>query len=75
MPHTGGRLCDRNREEDIRQAMIQSTRKSLGRLSAEENVPYTTCQRIVQRYLNMFPYHMFLFVTSLMDHCITQHSV
>jgi hypothetical protein len=28
MPHTGGRVRDRNREEDIRQAMIQGPRKS-----------------------------------------------
>ena len=24
MPYTGGRRCDRNKEEDIRQAMMQS---------------------------------------------------
>jgi hypothetical protein len=30
MPHTGGRACDRNREEDIRQVMIQDPRKSWG---------------------------------------------
>jgi hypothetical protein len=53
MPHTGGRVRDRNREEDI-----QSPRKSLRRLSAEKNVPYRTCQRIVRRYPNMFPYHI-----------------
>jgi hypothetical protein len=59
--------------------MIQSPRKSLRRLSTEKNVPYRTCQRIVRRYLNMFPYHIqrlqiltqrtyFHFVTSRTDH-------
>jgi hypothetical protein len=58
MPHTGGRVNDRNREEDIRQAMIQCPWKSLHCLSDEKNIPYTTCQRIVRRYLNMFPHHI-----------------
>ncbi|XP_068083919.1 uncharacterized protein [Anabrus simplex] len=46
MPHTGGRWHDSNKEEDIRQAMTQSPRKSLSRLSAEQNTPYITCHRI-----------------------------
>ena len=44
------------KEEDIRQAMMQSPRQSLSRLSAEQNKPYTTCHRIVRPYLNMRPY-------------------
>ena len=58
MPHTGGRRRDRNKEENIRQAMTQSRRKSLSRLSAEQNKPYTTCHRIVRSYLNMRPYRV-----------------
>jgi hypothetical protein len=48
MPHTGRRVRDRNREDDIRHATIQSPCKSLRRLSAEKNFPYTTCQRILR---------------------------
>jgi hypothetical protein len=58
MPHTGRRMSDRNREEDIWQAMIQSPWKSLHGFSGEKNVPNTTCQRTVRRYLNMFPYYI-----------------
>jgi hypothetical protein len=58
MPHTGGRVRDRNREDSIRQAVIQCPRKSLRRLSAEKIVPYARCQRIVRLYLNIFPYHI-----------------
>ena len=29
MPHTGGMRCDRNKEENIRQVMMQNPRKSL----------------------------------------------
>ena len=57
MPHTGGRRRDRNKE-DIRQAMTQSPRKSLSRIAAEQNKPYTTCHRIIRSYLNMRPYRI-----------------
>ena len=53
MPHTGERRRDKNKEEDIQQAMMQSPRKSLSRLAAEQNTPYITCHRIVRSYVNM----------------------
>jgi hypothetical protein len=58
MLHTGGRRRDGNKEEVIRQAMTQSPWKSLSRISAQQNKPYTTCHRIVRSYLNMCRYRV-----------------
>jgi hypothetical protein len=58
MLHTVGKRRDRNKEEDIRQAITQRSRKSLSRLSAEQNTPNTTCHRMFSRHLNVRPYRV-----------------
>ena len=56
--HAGGRRRNPEREEAISEVMARSPTKSLRRLSAEMNVPYTSCQRIVRKYLKLYPFHL-----------------
>ena len=58
MPHTDGRRHNLETEAAISAAMIASPKKSLRRLSAKRAIPYTTCQRIVRKYLKLYPYRM-----------------
>ena len=58
MPHTGGHRRNLETEAAISAAMMTSPKKSLRRLSAERAITYTTCQRIVRKYLKLYPYRM-----------------
>ncbi|KAJ4441688.1 hypothetical protein ANN_11546 [Periplaneta americana] len=53
-----GRRRNPVREAAISEAMTRSPTKSLRRLSTEMNVPYTSCQGIVRKYLKLYPFHL-----------------
>jgi hypothetical protein len=42
--------------EDLRQQMEQNSKKSLRKLSLQADVPLSTCQKIVRKNLNFYPY-------------------
>jgi hypothetical protein len=42
--------------EDLRQRMEQNSKKSLRKLSLQADVPLSTCQKIVRKNLNFYPY-------------------
>ena len=55
---TGGRRRNLETKAAISAAMMASPKKSLRRLSAERAIPHTNFQRIVRKYLKLYPYRM-----------------